>query len=162
MRANRRRLLQQLAFSKSRHFSWDNFPANSMAYDIFRLIYIVVKPNVVVDVEDLQNKMEKMTLITCDNNFHSLAMSLEEFQQEINAKKGKDFLKDDKLLTKLLRAAKTTTNKLFAINLSLAKTPWITGKLWTKTVSSRIFASSTATVWQMAAGVGLAQLTQRS
>jgi hypothetical protein len=32
-RADRRCLLQQLAFSESRHFSWDNFPANTMAYD---------------------------------------------------------------------------------------------------------------------------------
>jgi hypothetical protein len=59
---------------------------------LFRMIYIVVKPNVVVDVKDLQNKMEKMTLVTCDNNFHSLATSLEELQQKNNAEKGKDFL----------------------------------------------------------------------
>ncbi len=32
-RTDRRRLLQRLAFSKSRHFSWDKFPANTMAYD---------------------------------------------------------------------------------------------------------------------------------
>ncbi len=32
-RADRRRLLQQLAFSESHHFSWDNFPTNIMAYD---------------------------------------------------------------------------------------------------------------------------------
>jgi hypothetical protein len=97
-------------------------------FTLLRMIYIVVKPNVVVDIKDLQNKMEKMTLLTCDNNFHTLAMSLEELQQEINAKKGKNFFKDDKLLTELFRAAKTTTNKLFAINVSLAKTAWITGK----------------------------------
>jgi hypothetical protein len=30
---DRRRLLQRLAFSESRHFSWDMFPANTMAYD---------------------------------------------------------------------------------------------------------------------------------
>ncbi len=30
---DRRRLLQQLAFSESRHFSWDNYPANTMTYD---------------------------------------------------------------------------------------------------------------------------------
>jgi hypothetical protein len=32
-RADRHCLLQQLAFSESRHLSWDNFPANTMAYD---------------------------------------------------------------------------------------------------------------------------------
>jgi hypothetical protein len=97
-------------------------------FTLLRMIYIVVKPNVIVDVKDLQNKMKKMTLLTCDNNFHTLAMSLEELQQEINAKKGEDFHKDDKLLTELFCAAETTTNKLFAINVSLAKTAWITGK----------------------------------
>jgi len=30
---DRRRLLQRLAFSESRHFSWDMLPANTMAYD---------------------------------------------------------------------------------------------------------------------------------
>jgi hypothetical protein len=34
MRADRRCLLKQLAFSKLHHFSWDNFPTNTMAYDI--------------------------------------------------------------------------------------------------------------------------------
>jgi hypothetical protein len=38
MRADRRCLLQQLAFSESRHFSWDNFLANTMAYDSLPLI----------------------------------------------------------------------------------------------------------------------------
>jgi hypothetical protein len=32
-RADHRRLLQQLSFSELCHFSWDNFPANTMAYD---------------------------------------------------------------------------------------------------------------------------------
>ncbi len=32
-RADRRPLLQRLAFSESCYFSWDNFPANTMAYD---------------------------------------------------------------------------------------------------------------------------------
>ncbi len=32
-RADRRCLLQRLAFSKLRHFSWDNFPTNTVAYD---------------------------------------------------------------------------------------------------------------------------------
>ena len=32
-RTDRRRLLQRLAFSESRHLSWDKDPANTMAYD---------------------------------------------------------------------------------------------------------------------------------
>jgi hypothetical protein len=33
MRVDHPCLLQRLAFSKLRHFSWDNFPANTVAYD---------------------------------------------------------------------------------------------------------------------------------
>jgi hypothetical protein len=92
------------------------------------MIYMVVKPNVVIDVKDLQLKMEKMTIITADNNFHTLSTKLEELQQEINAEKGDDFLKDDKLLTELFRAAKATTNEAFAVEVCTAKNAWITGK----------------------------------
>ena len=98
-------------------------------YTMLRMIYIVVKPDVIVDVKDLQNKMEKMTILTADNNFHTLSTSLEELQQEINAEKGDDFLKDDKLLTELFRAAEATTNEAFAMDVRLAKTNWITRKI---------------------------------
>jgi hypothetical protein len=94
------------------------------------MIYTVVKSNLVVDVNQL--KMEKMTLLMADNNFHTLATSLEELQQEINAKKEEEFCKDNKLLTELFCAAEATTNKLFALNVSLAKTAWITGKTTNK------------------------------
>ena len=92
------------------------------------MIYMVVKPNVVIDVKDLQLKMEKLTIITADNNFHTLSTKLEELQQEINAEKGDDFLKDDKLLTELFRAAEATTNEAFALDVRTAKNAWITGK----------------------------------
>jgi hypothetical protein len=75
-----------------------------------------------------------MTIITCDNKFHTLSIKLEELQQEINAKKCSDFCKDDKLLTKLFRAAEAMTNKDFAINIHHAKTAWIMRKLKDKNV----------------------------
>jgi hypothetical protein len=103
-------------------------------FTLLQMIYTVVKLNLVVDVKDLQLKMEKMTLLTTDNNFHTLATSLEELQQEIHAKKGEFFCKDDKLMTELLHAAEATTNKLFAINVSLAKTARITGKATNKNI----------------------------
>jgi hypothetical protein len=77
---------------------------------------------------------KKMTLLTTNNNFHTLATSLEELQQEINAQKGKEFCKDDKLLTGLFCAAEATTNKLFAINVSLVSTAWIMGKVTNKNI----------------------------
>ena len=59
----------------------------------------MVKPNVIVNLKDLQTKTEKLTILTCDNNFYTLSTTIEELQQEINAKKGDDFCKDDKLLS---------------------------------------------------------------
>ena len=97
-------------------------------YTLLRMIFMVVKPNVVIDVKDLQLKMEKMTIISADNNFHTLSMKLEELQQEINAEKGDDFCKDDKLLTELFRAAEATTNEALALDIRTAKNAWITGK----------------------------------
>ncbi len=55
-------------------------------------------------------------------NFHTCSTKLEELQQEINAKNGNDFCKDDKLLTELFLVVEATTNKDFAINICLAKT----------------------------------------
>jgi hypothetical protein len=97
-------------------------------YTLLRIIYMVVKPNVVIDVKDLQLKMKKITIISADNNFHTLSTKLEELQQEINAEKGNDFCKDDKLLTKLFCAAEVTTNKAFTLDICTAKNAWITGK----------------------------------
>jgi hypothetical protein len=96
-------------------------------YTLLRMIYMVVKPNVVIDVKDLQLKMEKMTIVSVDNNFHTLSTKLEELQQEINAEKGDDFCKDDKLLTELFRAAEATINEAFALDIRTAKNAWITG-----------------------------------
>jgi hypothetical protein len=73
-----------------------------------------------------------MTILTTDNIFHTLATSLEEFKQEINAEKGEEFYKDDKLLTELFCATEATTNELFAINVSLVKSAWITGRVTNK------------------------------
>ena len=69
-----------------------------------------------------------MTIISADNNFHTLSTKLEELQQEINAEKGDDFCKDDKLLTELFHAAEATTNKAFALDICTTKNAWITGK----------------------------------
>jgi len=75
-----------------------------------------------------------MTIISADNIFHTLSTKLEELQQEINAKKGDEFCKDDKLLTELFRAAKAMTNEAFALDIHMAKNAWITGKQTDKNV----------------------------
>jgi hypothetical protein len=98
-------------------------------YTLLRMIFTVVKPDVIVDVKDLQNKMEKLTILTANNNFHTLSTTLEELQQQINAEKGEDYLKDDKLLAELFRATEATTNEAFALDVRMAKTAWMTGKI---------------------------------
>ena len=101
-------------------------------FTLLRMVFQVVKPNVIVDVKDLQTKMERITLLSADNNFHTLSTKLEELQQEINAEKGHSFCTDDKLLTELFRAAETTTNEAFALDIRLAKSAWITQKVTDK------------------------------
>ena len=116
---------------RKKDFAYECEETGDIVYDgytLLRMIYMVVKPNVVIDVKDLQLKMEKMTIITADNNFHTLSTKLEELQQEINADKGDDFCKDDKLLTELFCAAEATTNEAFALDIRSAKNAWITGK----------------------------------
>ena len=54
-------------------------------FTLLRMVYQVVKPNVIVDVNEIQRKMEKITLLSCGNDFHVLSTKLEELQQEINA-----------------------------------------------------------------------------
>ena len=51
------------------------------------MIYDIMKPNVIVDVKNLQTKMEQLTILACDNNLHTLSTTIKELQQEINAKK---------------------------------------------------------------------------
>ena len=118
-------------FSGKKDFNYECEETGDIVYDGYTLlcvIYMVVKPNVVINVKDLQLKMEKMTIVSVDNNFHTLSMKLKELQQEINAEKCNDFCKDDKLLTKLFCAAEATTNETFALDLCTAKNAWITGK----------------------------------
>ena len=90
-------------------------------YTLLSMIYMVVKPNVVIDVKDLQLKMEKMTIISVDNDFHTLSTKLEELQQEINTENGDDFCKDDNLLTELFHTAEATTNEAFTLYIRTAK-----------------------------------------
>ena len=85
-----------------------------------------------IDVKDLETKMKSVTILKADNNFLTLCTYMEELQQEINAQKGDDYLKDDTFLTELFRAAEATTNEKFASIVDHHKTLWITGKVTDK------------------------------
>ena len=109
---------------RKKDFTYECEETGDIVYDgytLLRVIYMVVKPNVVIDVKDLQLKMERMTIVSADNNFRILSTKLEELQQEINAENGDDFCKDYKLLTKLFRTAEATTNEAFTLDIRTAK-----------------------------------------
>ena len=101
-------------------------------FTLLKMVLSVVKPDIVIDVKDLENKMKSITILKADNNFRTLCTFLEELQQEINAQKGEDYLKDDTLLTELFRAAEATKNEKFAGIVDNHKTQWITGKITDK------------------------------
>ncbi len=77
-------------------------------FTLLKMVFSVFKPDIVIDVKDLENKMKSITILKTDDNFCTLCTYLEELQQEINAQKGEDYLKDDTLLTELFRAAEAT------------------------------------------------------
>ena len=93
-----------------------------------KMILNVVKPDVVIDVKELEQKLRKMTILTVGNDFRALATQMEELQQEINAQKGVDHFRDDHFLTEFFRACECSKNEKFEAIVSIAKTNWITGK----------------------------------
>lgn len=121
---------------RKKDFAYECTESSEVTYNGFillRMIFDIVKPSVIVDVNDLQRKMEKITLLLAGNNFQALCTALEGIQQEINAEKGDNYCKDDMLLMQLFRAAETTTNDGFAFDVRQAKVAWMMGKNWDKT-----------------------------
>ena len=96
-------------------------------FTLLKKIFTVMKPDVIVDVADLEAKMKKITILTADNNMRTLATKMEELQQEINAQRGEDYYKDDTFLTELYRAAGATTNEEFGRFVKDSKTKWVIG-----------------------------------
>jgi len=117
---------------RKKEFSYECTETGQIEYEGFTLLWMIynyVKPNVIVDINELQQKMEKITILSAGNDFLTLSTKLEELQQEINSEKGDEFLKDDKFLTELFRACEATTNELFATDVRQAKRNWMTGKV---------------------------------
>ncbi len=54
-------------------------------FTLLKMILSVVKPDIVIDVKDLETKMKSITILKMDNNFCTLCTFLEELQQDINA-----------------------------------------------------------------------------
>ena len=124
-------------FVHKKEFSYTCSETDEVSFEGFTLLKMmlnVVKPDVVIDVKDLEQKIRKMTILTADNNFRTLATKMEELQQEINAQKGEDYFKDDHFLTEFFRACEATKNEKFENIVSTAKTNWITHKEKDKSV----------------------------
>lgn len=55
----------------------------------------VVKPDVIINVKDLDQKIMTIVILKVDNNFSTLVTKMEELQQEINVLKRDEYFKDD-------------------------------------------------------------------
>ena len=118
-------------FVHKKQFSFTCSETDKVSFEGFillKMILNVVKPDVVIDVKELEQKIRKMTIMTVGNDFRALATQMEELQQEINAQKGVDHFRDDHFLTEFFRACKASKNEKFEAIVSIAKTNWITGK----------------------------------
>ena len=62
-------------------------------YTLLCMIYVVVKPTVIINVKDLQMKMEKLTILICDNNFRTSAPRLKIFSWRLMPRKALIFAK---------------------------------------------------------------------
>ena len=92
------------------------------------MVLFVVNPDIVIYVKDIETKIKTITILKAGNNLCTLFTYLGDLEQEINAQKGEDRLKDDTLLTELFCAAEATTNKTFSGIVNNKKTQWINGK----------------------------------
>ena len=118
-------------FVHKKQFSFTCSETDEVSFEGFillKMILNVVKPDVVIDVKELEQKIRKMTIMTVGNDFRALATQMEELQQEINAQKGVDHFRDDHFLTEFFRACEASKNEKFEAIVSIAKTNWITGK----------------------------------
>ena len=59
-------------------------------FTLLKMVLSLIKPDILIDVKDLETKMKTITILKADNNFQTLCTYLEELQQEINAQKGED------------------------------------------------------------------------
>ena len=55
----------------------------------------MVKPDVIINVKDLDQKIMTIVILKVDNNFSTLVTKMEELQQEINVLKRDEYFKDD-------------------------------------------------------------------
>lgn len=98
----------------------------SQKIDGFLLLKVVlddIKPEVVVEVRELEEKLESLTLAKCDNNVHIYTRTAENLWREIQREKPGSY-DEDRFTHVLFRGLNTSTNADFKAFLKPLKTSW--------------------------------------
>lgn len=83
-----------------------------------------VKPSTVIDVQDLETKLEEATLQKFENDVTKLTREMEKIWKEIKRLKPGTY-SESRFLTQLFRALETTTNESFERTVETLKDMWI-------------------------------------
>jgi len=106
---------------------WDGFTFLSLVLE-------VIKPDTVVQVKSLETQFKAITLASCKGCFRTLVTTLENKAAEINEVAGEVRVSNNMLLTQVFETAEKASNEAFKMDLSIAKSSWVTGKQTDKDV----------------------------
>jgi hypothetical protein len=106
---------------------WDGFTFLSLVLD-------VIKPDTVVQVKTLETQFKAITLASCKGCFRTLVTTLENKAAEINEVAGEVRISNNMLLTQIFETAEKAPNEAFKMDLTIAKSSWVTGKQTDKDV----------------------------
>ena len=88
----------------------------------------MMKPQIIVKVQDHEKFLEKLPLQTCGNNVCELTMKMSDWREQIFTKRGnKNAYDDNFFLTILFQALAQTTNPDFGLEVKLEKSRWAKG-----------------------------------
>jgi len=86
-----------------------------------------IRPTVVIDLEELEEKLKSTTLQNHENDVQVLTLSMEQTYQEIRLSDKQNGYTEKRFLTQLFRALLTAKNPVFLREVESAKMDWIGG-----------------------------------
>ena len=86
-----------------------------------------IRPTVVIDLEELEEKLKSATLQNHENDVQVLTLSMEQTYQEIRLSDKQNGYTEKRFLTQLFRALLTAKNPVFLREVESAKMDWIGG-----------------------------------
>ena len=91
---------------------------------MLKIIFMDIKPEVVIDVRDKEQELESIKLSDCDNNVQSMTRKMETTWKEINKEKPGTY-DNTRFLREVFRALNTAKNDDFKQSLKPLKNQWI-------------------------------------